>query len=97
MVKYVLAGVLIFLKFKNNVQLLSYIVENAKGTAGVLHCSKSRKKVQLVIYFIENTERRFGTVFISLKIPKLGSIRNFLTEKAKIRYTFVPNCTRGAK
>ena len=74
MVKYVLAGVLIFLKFKNNVQLLSYIVENAKGTAGVLHCSKSRKKVQLVIYFIENTERRFGTVFISLKIPKLGSI-----------------------
>ena len=64
---------------------------------GVLYCSKGREKVQLGIYSIENADRRFAGYLFNWKDQSKGRLKTFFTEKAKIRYSFVPNCKRGVK
>ena len=68
-------------------------MRNEQSTVEVLYCSKSRKKVQLGIYSIENAERRSAGYSFHWKGQSKGRLEIFFTEKAKMRYSFVPNCT----
>ena len=63
-------------------------------------------RVQVKSYIVQKAEKRYSFGFILLKMVKedlqgiyfIGKTKvrdawNFFTEKAKMRYSFVPNCT----
>ena len=58
---------------------------------------KAEKKVQLGIYAIENPERRFSMYLLRWKYQSKERLEISFTEKVKIRYSFVPNCTWGLR
>ena len=86
-------------------RLLFYIVDNANmrsdyGTVGVLYCWKSRRKGKSYswrfILFKIQKEDLAGYLF-HWKDQNKGRLEIFLTKKAKMRYSFVPNCTGGSQ
>ena len=46
---------------------------------------------------MENAKRRFAEYLFHWKDQRKGCLEIFLAEKAKMRYSFVSNCTGGVK